>query len=908
MTENTLKTKYDKIDVSSSDLAIIGMSGRFPKAANIHDFWENLCNGIEAKSRLSDEELIRAGIAPDQFHRPEYIKVGFVLDHIDLFDAEFFNISSREAKIMDPQHRLFLECAWEALEHGGYDPKRYDGLIGIFGGTGPSSYFQNQVYPNFFPQPSFTDIYDMGMGNNVDHLTTRVAYKLNLKGPAVTVQNACSTSLVAVGLACQNLLEYQCDMALAGGVKIDVPQATGYLMTPALEGVFSKNGTCRPFSQSADGMVPGCGVAFVLIKRLEDAIDDQDTIYAVIKSAFLNNDGSNKVAFSAPSLKGQIRVIESAYKMAEVDPSTVGFIETHGTGTDAGDLIELGALSRFFSQFSTAPHQQRRALGAVKSNIGHLDTAAGVTSIIKTAFVLKHGLIPPTLHFDAPNPEVDFEKGNLYVPCTLEEWKSEHTPRRAGVSAFGIGGTNAHVVMQEPPDVIFPNDFFPWYTIPISAKSLPALEQSVRNLGEYLEKSDDINITDFAYTLQFGRSEFQHRCVFTCSSKEDALALIKGEHPKRCFQKHNEFNVTRNIIFMFPGTENVNLFVGRELYQFDAVFQQSINECAEYLRQELDVDITVFFLLSEEEGKHETDKIKKQYPFIFLCLLFICEYALAKLWINRRIIPSAFIGHSLGEYVAATLSGVLRLKDALKLVILRGKYFHQMPEGKMFAVNFPEDRVDEILMEGVSVAAINAPARLVLSGGVREMERLRRHLKTNRIPFQAMPVSRAGHSSLITEEFQNSLTEFARSIPHTPPQIPYISSVTGNWITEEDALDPGYWARHLRQTVHFSKGIQQLLQDKNNVFLEVGPGQSLSAFIRKHKKEAKKRVILASNTPSSIDYSELYSIYEILGRLWVEGIEIDWEQNWPLKRKHRIPIPTYAFQKKRHWMEPTYHK
>lgn len=507
-------------------IAIIGMAGRFPGAENCNKFWENLCLGKESISHFTLDELQKANVDPDLLKSPYYIKARGILNDVSLFDADFFGMSVAEAQVTDPQQRLFLECAWESLENAGYSSDQYDGNIGVYGGCGINSYYINNIHPNQKIQ-STVGSHLIHIGNEKDYLSTRVSYKLNLTGPSLTIQTACSTSLTAVSIACNHLLSYQCDMALAGGSTIAVPQKSGYLYQQDM--IFSSDGHCRPFDEKANGTLPGNGVGVVLLKRLEEAVSDRDHIYAVIRGYGINNDGKEKVSYTAPSLQGQANAIDAALTMAEVDPETISYIETHGTATFLGDLLEISALSQAFRLYTQK--KQFCAIGSVKSNLGHLFETAGIAGLIKTTLGLYHSKIPPSLHFNNPNPNIDFESSPFYVNQSLQEWKQAGHPKRAGISSFGFGGTNVHLILEEAPQLPVLETPKKEHLLVLSARTPTALKTISRNLSHYLKEHTDISLDDLAYTLQIGRKVFDHRMAIICHNREDAIKKLSNNLP-----------------------------------------------------------------------------------------------------------------------------------------------------------------------------------------------------------------------------------------------------------------------------------------------------------------------------------------------------------------------------------------
>ncbi|MBD1942157.1 type I polyketide synthase, partial [Coleofasciculus sp. FACHB-712] len=672
-------TNYDSLE----GIAIIGMSGRFPGAKNVEEFWQNLRDGVESISVFTNEELIDAGIAPGLLDNPNHVKAGAVLEDVEFFDASFFGFNPKEAEMTDPQHRIFLECAWEALENAGYDTQRCESRIGVYAGASLNNYLSFNLNRD---QIGSADSFQKLIGNDKDFLTTRVSYKLNLKGPSLTVQTACSTSLVATTLACQSLLNYQCDMALAGGVSIRVPQKTGYLYQEG--GILSPDGHCRAFDADAQGTIIGNGVGVVVLKRLEDAIADGDRIHAVIKGSAINNDGSEKVGYTAPSVNGQADAIAEAIALAGVDPETITYIETHGTGTRLGDPIEITALSNVFG--ANTEKKNFCAIGSVKTNIGHLDAAAGVTGLMKTVLALKHKLIPPSLNFKQPNPEIDFANSPFYVNTQLTEWKANATPRRAGVSSLGIGGTNAHVVLEEAPTVKASSSSRPWQLLVLSAKTESALETATANLAAHLKQHPDLNLADVAYTLQVGRRAFEHRRILVCQTVEELVNQLETPHPQKVLT-HFQEPTERSIAFMFPGQGAQYVDMGRELYQTEPIFREQVDRCAALLQPHIGMDLRSLLYPNQPNPEAAAEKLKQ--TCFAQPALFAIEYALAQLWMSWGISPQAMLGHSIGEYVAACFAGVMSVEDALALVAIRGRLMQQMPAGAMLAVSLPEAEV-----------------------------------------------------------------------------------------------------------------------------------------------------------------------------------------------------------------------
>jgi acyl transferase domain-containing protein/acyl carrier protein len=886
-------TNYDALE----GIAIIGMAGRFPGAKNIAEFWQNLCDGVESISIFTDDELTAANIDPALMSNPNYVKAGAVLEDIDLFDAAFFGFNPKEAEMTDPQHRLFLECAWEALENAGYDSRRC-ARVGVYGGASLNNYLSfNLNHDQIGSANSFQKL----IGNDKDFLTTRVSYKLNFTGPSLTVQTACSTSLVATSLACQSLLNYQCDLALAGGVSIRVPQKTGYLYQEG--GILSPDGHCHAFDAKARGTIIGNGVGAIVLKRLADAITDGDCIYAVIKGAAINNDGSGKVGYTAPSVNGQAEVIAESLALAGVEPETITYIEAHGTGTALGDPIEITALSNVFR--ARTEKKGFCAIGSVKTNIGHLDAAAGIAGLIKTVLSLKHQLIPPSLNFEQPNPEIDFANSPFYVNTKLREWKTTGTPRRAGLSSLGIGGTNAHVILEEASTLPASSSSRPWQLLMLSAKTDSALQTATQNLAKHLRQHSDLNLADVAYTLQVGRRVFDYRRVVVCQNSEDAIGAVETLDPQRVLT-HCQEPIERSIAFLFPGQGSQYVNMGRELYETEATFREQVDRCSHLLQPYLGLDLRSLLYPSESEAEAAAEKLKQTY--LAQPALFAIEYALAQLWISWGISPQAMLGHSIGEYVAACLAGVMSVEDALALVAMRGRLMQKLPPGAMLAVSLSEAEVvktlhETSLHEKLSLAASNAPNLCVISGSNDAVDAIQAQLSAKGIECRRLHTSHAFHSQMmkpILEQFR----EEVKKIQLHPPEIPFISNVTGTWIAAAAAIDPNYWVQHLRQTVRFSAGLSQLLEDPNRILLEVGPGRTMCTLVKQHCRQATGQIVLPSLRHPQEQNSDLALLLNILGRLWLAGVAVNWSSFYAREQRRRVPLPTYPFERQRYWIEP----
>ncbi|MEH2082693.1 MAG: beta-ketoacyl synthase N-terminal-like domain-containing protein [Nostoc sp.] len=881
-----------ELNNSLKGIAVIGMAGRFPEAKSIDEFWQNLSQGRESISFFTDEELLSKGVNPTLLRDPNYVKAGAWLSDIEMFDAPFFGFTPREAEIMDPQHRLFLECAWEALENAGYNPETSEEFIGVYAGSSLSTYLLNNLISNNDLLKSLSGTI-ITSGNDKDHIPTRVSYKLNLKGPSLNVSTACSTSLVAVHLACQGLLSYQCDIALAGAITVGVPQNIGYLHQK--DGMASPDGHCRTFDAKAQGTVFGNGMGIVVLKRLEEALADGDHIYTVIKGSAINNDGSLKVGYTAPSVDGQAAVIAEAQAIAEFAPETITYIECHGTGTVMGDPIEVRALKKVFN--SRTNKKGFCAIGSVKTNIGHLDRAAGVASLIKTILALKHKQIPPSLHFEQPNPEIDFANSPFYINTTLSEWKTNGTPRRAGVSSFGIGGTNAHLILEEAPVVEPSGTTRPWQLLLLSAKTSTALETATANLAVHLKQHPDLNLADVTYTQCVGRRDFDHRRILVCQDIEDAVKALSTLDPQRVFT-HYQKPCNHSIVFMFPGQGAQYVEMGRELYQNESIFREQVDQCCELLKPHLGIDLRSVLYPSEEQLQEATQQLTQ--TAIAQPALFVLEYALAQLWMTWGVRPEAMIGHSIGEYVAACLAGVFSLEDALALIATRGQLMQQMPTGDMLAVPLPEKEVQLLLGENLSLAAINGPSLSVISGSSSAISELQNQLTTQGMDCRRLHTSHAFHSQMMNPIIELFLAQ-VKKINLKAPQIPFVSNVTGTWITAAEATDSSYWARHLRQTVRFAQGIAELLQQPKRILLEVGPGRTLSILAKRSQKE--ELATLTSLRHPQEQQSDVAFLLHTLGRLWLFGVQIDWSGFYTYEQRHRLPLPTYPFERQRYWIE-----
>ncbi|MFY9226983.1 MAG: SDR family oxidoreductase [Blastocatellia bacterium] len=898
--KDSILSNYD-----GSEIAIIAANGRFPGAKNVAQLWQNLCNSVDSITFLSDKELIDNGVPEEIINQSNYVKAAGLVEDIEYFDASFFGFSPREAELLDPQYRLFLEIAWEALELAGYTSEKYSGRIGIYAGSGGlNNYYTFNIYPDHRQLIEWgQDKEDVGFNfesifaaNAKDFLTTYVSYKLNLKGPSVNIQTACSTSLVAVHLACQSLLNGESDIALAGGISLRIPQISGYFYSQ--QGVYSPDGHCHTFDANAKGAIFSSGAAIVVLKRLSDAIEDGDNIIAIIKGSAINNDGYEKIGFTAPSIDGQAEVIAEAQAIARVSADTIGYIEAHGTGTELGDPIEVTALTKAFR--ASTDKTSFCAIGSIKTNIGHLDSAAGVTGLIKTSLSLKNKMIPASLHFEKPNSRIDFENSPFYVNTKLNSWSESNTPRRAGVTALGIGGTNAHVVLEEAPTIETDPYSRSWQVLFLSAKTETALEKATENLKEFLIDNPDVFLPDLAYTYQVGRKDFNFRRIAVCKNNSHAKEVLSQQDNKYVFSQYQE-SKNPSIVFMFPGGGAQYVNMAKEIYQQEAVFRECLDQCAEILLLQTDIDFRKVLYPDNEEIENATKQIKS--TSVALPTLFSVEYAMAKLWQSWGIQPSAMIGHSLGEYVVACLAEVLTLEEALSLVLLRGKLFEKLPSGSMLSVALSEKELLPLLNPSLDIAAINSPNVCLVAGASSIIEEFAQELSNKNIDSRRLAIDTASHCRLV-EPILEEFTRYVEKLPSRQPQLPYVSNVTGCWITDEDLANPQYWVKHLRHTIRFGDGITLLLENAKQVILEVGP-QTLSGLIRQQISKDKQTQVLSSIRHPQEQESDVTYLMRNFGKLWLSGVEIDWKAFYSSQQRQRIAAPTYPFEKQRYWINST---
>ena len=888
-------------------IAIVGMSGRFPGAPDVDTFWNNIKAGVESVTHFAPADLdIPVPPADPVEADASFVCAKGILDDIDMFDARFFGYLPREAELMDPQHRVFLELCAEAIENAGYDPQRYPGAIGVYGGCYMDTYLMWNLCsdPRFLAR--FIESIQVGslqteLGNDKDYLATRVAFKLGLRGPAMTLQTACSTSLVAIVTACQSLASYQCDMALAGGVTIVLPQRKGYYFKEG--GMLSPDGHCRTFDENAAGTVFSNGAAVVLLKRVADAIADGDTIHAVIRGYATNNDGGAKVSYTAPSVAGQAEVISLALATGDVDARTIGYVETHGTATPMGDPIEIAGLSMAFR--ADTQDTGFCAVGSVKANLGHLDVASGAIGLIKTALAVHEGVLPPSINFTRPNPRIDFASSPFYVNTQLRDWPQQSDlPRRAGVSSFGVGGTNAHVVLEQAPPRLPVGPTRSHSLLALSARTATALARQAERLAHFLERQPDVSLEDVAYTLQVGRGQFEHRRVVVAGHVADAVAKLRQA------ASPGDINHLRTsapkFVFMFPGQGAQCPGMARELYESEPVFRNVIDRCCKALEHgdAAEQNPGPFLLWNPEHPTLDAAQASAALAQTQLAqpALFAMEMALTRLLESWGIGPSALIGHSVGEFSAACVAGVFELEDAMRLVAARGRLMQAQPAGKMLAVRAPVDRVEALLLEGVAIAAINAPGLTVVSGVAESIDSMAAALEQQGIQASLLVTSHAYHSPMMAA-VREPLVAAVAEVPRRPAALPIVSTALARVASEAELCDPQYWGQQLMAPVRFADAVAVAAPDADHVLLEVGPGQTLAALARQSLARDAGRIVLPCLGPVQSPGSDVANLLATVGRLWLAGATPDW-QALQAGNRRRVALPTYPFERKRFWVEP----
>ena len=873
-------------------IAVIGVAGRFPGSDGVEELWEALCQGRETVSFFTPQELQAAGVQTSLVEDPRYVWAHGAVPGVDLFDAGFFGYTPREATLMDPQHRLLLECSWHALEDAGYEPGSYQGRIGVFAGARKNTYLPEILTPAGADQAP-EDALLVRLANDRDFLTSRISYLLGLTGPSVVAQTACSTSLTAVHLACQSLLAFECDLALAGGAAVTVPQVRGYLFQEG--GIGSPDGHCRAFDENAQGCCPANGVGLVVLRRLEDALEDRDHIYAVILGSALSNDGAHRVGFTAPGVEGQAGAITQALTQAHVDPRTIEYVEAHGTGTRLGDPIEIDALSQAFRQWTRDTGYC--AIGSLKSNLGHMDAAAGVGGLIKTVLCLKHGLIPQTLHCERPNPALRLESGPFFVAQKPIPWPRQSTPRRAGVSSFGMGGGNVHVVLEEAPDYPCADESHSLLVLPLSARTETALDALGNRLAAHLAHHSDLHAPDVAFTLQVGRKPFLHRRVLFARDLADTVAqLRKGSSVDSGACARGE----TPVIFMLPGQGAQYPGMTRELYETEATFRAELDRCAELLEDHLHLDLRkVLFPARDDAG---TAARRLQETAISQPAVFAVEYALAQLWLEWGIRPAALLGHSVGEITASCLAGIMPLEEGLELVTARGRVIQALPRGAMVSMHAPEATLRKILPSTVTIAASNGPDLWTVSGPLEGIDELEALASRSQIAFVRLRTSHAFHSPMMDPAVPEML-RILHGMELRRPTTPVLSTVTGDWIRDREATDPGYWAEQIRRPVRFGDALAKGATLDHGVFLEVGPGTGLSQLARRNLGRVRRGSVLSSLPAPTSDEVDSEHMIRSLGALWLRGATFEWHGFHRHHSRRRVPLPGYPFERQRYWPE-----
>jgi acyl transferase domain-containing protein len=881
----------------SNGIAVIGLAGQFPGAENAQRFWENLVSGV---SGVTDVEVgKRRSSLPTH---PNYVAKTAVVKNGDCFDAKFFGIYPKQAVDLDPQHRRFLEVCWAAMEDAGYVPDNAPGRVGVFAGCHMNTYIFTRMAADAEFRFALADCFPGGglnaeISNDKDYLATRVAYQLNLKGPSVAVQTACSTSLVAIAQACESLSSNSCDMALAGGVTITFPQEQGYLHTE--DSILSPDGTCRTFDADAKGTIFGDGVGAVLLKRLADAIADRDDIYAVIRGWGVNNDGGEKNGYTAPSVSGQSTAIRLAHQRAGITADQITYVEAHGTGTLVGDPIEVQALTDAFRD--TTERKQFCRLGSLKTNVGHLDVAAGVASVIKTCFSLKNRMLPPVLHFRSPNPRIDFENSPFIVNTTLCPWNTDMLPRRAGVSSFGVGGTNAHVVMEEAAPINVSRSLRTHHIIRLSAQSQKALDEMTADLANHLELNPECDLADVSYTLLTGRKTFPFKKSIVATSKDEAIQLLREQSSKRVISSRSRVN-DNPIVMMFPGQGSQHLKMANEFYQSKPVFREAMDACARALHPHLGIDLWELIYEGAADA-NRLDQTQFAQP-----ALFMISFSLGRWWQSMGVTPSLLLGHSVGEFAAAAIAGVMSLQDAARLVSLRGQLMQSLPSGAMLSVQLSSDKLSRILPDSLEIAAINGPEFCVVSGPTEAVESFARELESGKhgedIALRRLRTSHAFHSRMMDPAIELFEQE-VRKVQLSSPEIPILSTVTTQILDDATAKSPIYWSRQIREPVRFSDSVSAVLKQYANgcVLLEVGPNQALSTLVRQQPLDASRHFVIPSLPQAKQTGSDVLFAMNALAQLWHCGANVDWKAFYRYEQRGRVHLPTYRFQRERYSFE-----
>lgn len=875
----------DEHDIPLNAVAVIGMAGRFPQAPTVQQFWQNLANSHEAITFLTDEELLQAGVDPQMINHPNYVKAGGFIDDEDKFPADFFGFTPREAEITAPQHRLFLKCAWETLESAGYVGEEYAGNIAVFGGMNFNNYLLNNIYSNSDIVNTMGN-YQLSLANSNDFLCTRTSYKLNLHGPSVAVQTACSTALVAISLAHQSLINYQTDMALAGGVTLWSPQRIGYFYQPG--SVLSPDGRGRTFDARSEGSVSGNGVGMVLLKRLDEALADRDHIYAVVLGTAINNDGSMKVGFTAPSVNAQTEVVLMAQAMADVDVETIGYIEAHGTGTRLGDPVEVKALTRAFRE--STDKVGYCALSALKTSIGHLDAASGIAGFIKTTLSLYHGKIPASLNYETPNPEIDFDSSPFFVNTELRDWPTQSHPRRAGINSLGLGGTNAHAILEQAPHQPPLPISRPAYPLILSARLNEELERMIERLHAHCQEHPQKNLADAAYTLMIGRKAFNYRAAWVIDATQSVDAIPPQPFSQQEVTQHNP-----PITFLFNNSQP-QLYSCQQLYDHHPTFRQALQTCSQILADDLGFELTD--ILYPQAAQQETAADLLTLPHISRLVNFCLGYSVAQCWLTWGIEPQLLVGQDVGEYVAACISGVFSLADALNLLLVQGEILQEITPQSVWRVSLPAAEVTAQLPDGSALLLSETESCSVVVGDPEEMADLLQKWVQQEVTVDELDWTDMSHSHLLPPtdpRWQQAVT----NVDYNPPNIPFFSNMSGSWIMDDEAQSADYWEKHFYQPINLADSLVALADFEDWFMLEVTPGNTLTELLAQANDKLELLHTLPA-TPSPTAYAHFVQTWV---KLWVNGVELDRQLFFGDEERYRQPLPTYPFTEERYWLE-----
>ncbi|MCR9212907.1 MAG: SDR family NAD(P)-dependent oxidoreductase [Proteobacteria bacterium] len=889
MTDSAIETG------ASEKIAIVGMAGRFPSARTVDQFWRLIASERMGTRWFTEEELLAEGVSQAELADPAYVRAANYVPDMECFDAGFFGFSPREASILDPQHRHFLEVSWEAFEDAGHMPENFDGRVGVFAGSGMQAYMPFNLLTN----PDLVE--EIGMfllrhtGNDKDFLTTRLSYLLNLQGPSVNVQTACSTSLVAVHQAAASLLSMECDMALAGGVTIELPHRHGYKFAGGE--ILSPDGRCRAFDNDSQGTVFGSGAAVVILRRLEDAIADGDDIRAVLLGSAVNNDGAQKAGYLAPSVDGQAEAAAEALAIAGVDADTVTYVEAHGTGTPVGDPIELAALSQVYEAGGTG----FCGIGSVKTNVGHLDTAAGTVSLIKVVESLRHETIPASLHYETPNERFDIASSPFYVVDKSQPWPRQEAPRRAAVNSLGVGGTNAHAIVEEAP--LRPKTVHEdiWRILPFSARTPDTLEGLRQKWCGFLDDNEELPVlADAAYTLKHGRREFNSRMAVVAKDGSSLSEAMSGQLSSRV-AKGTAPKGNPDVVFMFPGGGAQYPGAGAGLLESSETFKAAVDDCFSQMPDDAPADLRM--MMFERALTDDAAREKLEMSGYAIPALFILEYAYARMWQGWGIEPSAVFGHSAGEYAAAAIANVMSVRDALKIVTWRGKVMDAAAAGAMSVIPASRDKTLELVGDSLDIAALNARDLCVVSGEVSEIDALESRLAGTEYEPTRVRINVAAHSRILDDQLDN-FRGGIQDVSLKAPEIPFVSSLRGDWADEGDFETIDYWVNHLRHTVLFADAVETILKKPNQIILEVGPGQTLGPLTQMSEAENSPLAVLASGRLPKDTEDDYVVALTTAGAIWAHGGKLDWSKLPGANSGQKVSLPTYAFAKERHWIEP----